>query len=394
MEKIKLTSINTIILGYKEFIFDDFIKKMNDNFGKDYSVFYYEEDKKFGVMFDGFMYELILDEIIIYNYGSFISILKQLDDRRVKIEQENAYIKSEKDRRDEIIKNAKNDIIPGDEARRVYLEYLKDELKPIFRLKKYFNNLRSDILSSRKNYTFFYENDIVNVLFMFIILTAIILAYFVICAAIVFLGNNGYLKFYCPINFKILNVMWGCLLPLYRFPLKFIAFSIETLLYRIFRFINCFNSYKRNEKKIIKYKIEVLSKQLERGIKEDKTLTNNSFDKTLYGLINENDMKFKTSILNKFYVIHKRIKNINSCDGRVVLLEELKQIALEYKKRIVDIKKQELDGNRLDINSYFSIEKDIVMRLRLLEKNMLEIRGRDVDEKVVGGRRIRAKCKK
>lgn len=43
MKEMKLTSFNTIIFGDKELLVVEFFKKLNDNLGDDYSV-YYEED--------------------------------------------------------------------------------------------------------------------------------------------------------------------------------------------------------------------------------------------------------------------------------------------------------------------------------------------------------------
>ena len=384
MKEMKTTYFNTIILGDKELLLDEFFKKMNDNLGNDYAVYYEEDINRFKVIFDGEEYFLVLDKITMDNYkfgnySNFTRQLNQIVERTKEMEEDNnddEKIRLDKER---IIEDAKNGLIPNDKARRVYLEYLKDSRKFSFsKIKSYFSNIKSDLLKSSnllhdewiiktKIWPF---NQMWNELMYFLwglLISACICIVVAVCLELMRMFNGGDIY-----QAKYLKWMLLSFLPqtTYLVPMtKFIGFQVKQ---RFSRFIN----YGKN-KRLTKYKIEQLSEELERGSIGDKTF--DRFDKTLPEPVREQVNSLEDKIMRNLFSIVERLKYINSID-RQELLDEVKQIAVEYKSRLDGIRNQNLeDGLQLGGDNYFSVNQDILRRISILEQKMLEIRNNDVD---------------
>lgn len=388
MKEMRLSSFNTIIFGDKELLFDEFFIKLNDNLGDDYSVCYEEDTNRFKVIFDGVEYFLVLDKITMDNYkfgnySNFTRQLNQIVERTKEMEEENNDDEKVRLEKEKIIEDAKNGLIPNDKARRVYLEYLKDNRKFSFsKIKSYFSNIKCDLLKSydlmddwildTKIWPF---NQMWEGLMYF--LWGLLISSCIGAAVGYGLTVLEAVKGINPYEAKYLKWMLLSFLPqtTYLVPMtKFIGFQVKQ---RFSRLIN----YGRN-KRLTKYKIEQLSEELKRGSIEDKTFK--TFDNTLPEPIKEQTKSFKDPVLGNLDAILNRLQYINPTE-REVLRAEVKRIAEKYKGRLEEFRKQRLDESSqivlsLDNNSYISIINDIIPEINALEQRMNQIRNYDVEK--------------
>lgn len=388
MKEMKLTSINTITFGYEEFILEDFFEILNDNLSDDYSVYYEEDTNRFKIVFDGIDYYLILDKITMDNYkfgnyDNFTRQLNQIIERTKEMEEENNDDEKIRLERERIIEDAKNGLIPNDKARRVYLEYLKDNRKFSFsKIKSYFSNIKCDLLKSYDllddwiyNTNIWPFNHMWEGLMYF--LWGLLISSCIGAAVGYGLTVLEAVKGINTYEAKYLKWMLLSFLPqtTYLVPMtKFLGFQVKQ---RFSRLIN----YGKN-KRLTEYKIKQLSKELKRGCIEDKTF--NAFDKTLPEPIKEQVNRFKDPVLDYLGAISNRLQYINPTE-REVLRDEVKRIAEMYKGRLEEFRKQGLDESlqivlSLDNNSYISIISDIIPEINALEQRMNQIRIYDVEK--------------
>ena len=154
MKELYLTSYNTIAGdNFEEISVDKFFKIMNKNLGTNCNLTYTKYNNKFSVVFNGLLYDLVLDKIVmdnyaLGNYNEFTYKLKKLIDKTEgkkpnDYEFVGAFINDEESLA--IIKDAKKGIFPNINSKRVFLEYLKQSKKKSSGFINIFHTLFSDI---------------------------------------------------------------------------------------------------------------------------------------------------------------------------------------------------------------------------------------------------------
>lgn len=383
MKELKLTSLNTVIFDGEELLLEEFFKILNNNLGEDYVVYYEEDTDRFKVIFDGVKYSLMLDKIIMNNYkfgiyNSFTYELKKLVDKSTEFEQEGADIEETILREEKIIKNAEKGLLPNDEARRVYLKYLKNNKKFSFskiKIKSYVSNLVDDFKAScsfiedwifKTNiWPFNYMWDGIEYFGMTLI-GSVLIALSVSVGVGIKAGIDGFF------NFKYLYWFLLGLIPQTTYLVPVVKFLGIHAMIRFGRLRN----FGKN-KKLVNHKIKQLTEELNRKKIEDKNYE--YFDKTLEEPIKDQVNPLEDKIMRNLYDIVRRLEYINYTD-RQELLVEVRQIAEEYKNRIERIRKQGLeDMLQLGGDNYLSINQEVLGKIALLEQKMLNIRNNDVD---------------
>lgn len=136
MKMLRITSLGIVQSdnGF-EMVLEDFLKKLEKQIKKaNYSVIYNEEDDNFNIVYNGKEYLLELDNEEMDN--EIISKLKMLSDiKSCELKKEN-----EKQRREKIIKDADEGILPDDEAKSIYLNILKKQKLLLAEIKEYFSD--------------------------------------------------------------------------------------------------------------------------------------------------------------------------------------------------------------------------------------------------------------
>lgn len=383
MKKLRLTSFNTIVgEDFNEMFVDKFFEIMDTRLGDNYAIYYEEYNNRFKVIFDGVKYYLTLDKITMDNYAfgnynNFTLKLKRLIDRVQGIEQEKDDEEEIALRKEQIIEDAEKGLIPNNEAREVYLLYLKNSKKFSFsKIKSYFSNLIDDFKSSYN----LVDNWILNTNIWPFDRMCEGREYFGYCAIVSFFIVE-FLTIGLPFaaevvsgqfNYKWLYWFLLSLLPqtTYLVPvIKFLGFQAMMRYERLIAFIET--------KKLSNYKIKQLTEELKIGRIQSNTY--DSFDKTLPEPPKEQKNPLEDNILKKLDDIVERLKYINLADRRA-LFDEVKDISSEYVSRLENIRDQDLEGNiKLCEDNYFRLNTDILSRIDSLERRMYQIRMNDVD---------------
>lgn len=384
MKILRLTSFNTIIGdNFQEMFVEDFFKIMNNKLGDNYAVYYEERNNRFIIIFDGSEYYLTLDKITMDNYAfgnynDFTFKLRQLVDRIQGIEQKNGDEEEIDLRKERILKDAKKGLIPNDEARKVYLEHLKNSKKFSFsKIKSYFSNLIDDFKSSYRTVDdWIWNTDIPPFDFMYegvpYFLCCVIVSFFIALGVTLVVGfidvaSSG------PLATKWLYLYLLSLLPQTTYLVPVMLFGGTQVKIRLNRLI----SFIKN-KKLNKHKIKQLTEELKIG----RIQPNNydRFDKTLPRPIKEQNNPLEDHILKNLYDIVDRLKYINPTD-RKSLLDEVRDISNEYVRRLEKIREENLeDGLKLGEDNYLGLNTDILSRISLLEQRMYQIRMNDIDD--------------
>ena len=364
---------------------DKFFEIMDSRLGEDYAVYYEEYNNRFKVIFDGVKYYLTLDKVTMDNYAfgnynNFTSKLKQLIDRVQGIEQENADEKERALNKEQIIKEAEKGLIPNDEARRIYLEHLKNSKKFSFsKIKSYFSNLIDDFKSSYNLVdNWIWNTDIPPFDFMYegvpYFLCCLIVSFFI--ALGVTLGLTIAEAVSGQFTNKWLYLYLLSLLPQTTYlvpPTKFLGFQAMMRLNRLIDFIQT--------KKLTNHKIKQLTEELKIGRIQSNTY--DSFDKTLPEPIKEQDKPVPDPVLQNLRDIVKRLKYLNTEDKNS-LLAEANAIADEYVDRLKGIIEQELEeGLQLSLESRLTLQSEMFGKIKSLELKMVQIRTNDLETKSI-----------
>ena len=362
-----------------EMILDDFFKKLEKNIKReDYNVLYNEKNNNFDITFDGTNYVLELDSEIMKNYieGKYNNItlrLKKLSNTELDLKKKKKEIKLEDDkkelaiqRRNEIVENARKGILPNDEAKSLYLEELKKEKR--FSFRNIFSILKKsheDNEEIRDNVEWFiyqhtiFESNVGYIFaggFMSSICSTLIPAFIGLFKSIV--GNAE--------NFNF-NLFWQIPLGAFFLPSTIYLYPVATYIGNLVK--NTINHFKN--KRIIKHKIKELKKALKHT--ETKSISMETFDKTLEEPIINNTYYFKDIIYKQINDLISRLEYINKND-RNKLLIELRKILNEYDTRSKSIEK----GNGLIDDNMFKLQSDIVGKIALVESEMVSVRARDI----------------
>lgn len=348
MKELYLTSYNTIAGdNFEEISVDKFFKIMNKNLGTNCNLTYTKYNNKFLVVFNGLLYDLVLDKIVmdnyaLGNYNDFTLKLKKLIDKTEgkkpnDYEFVGAFIDDEESLA--IIKDAKKGIFPNINSKRVFLEYLKQSKKNSSGLKNIFNNLFSDI------------KDIYNHYWKKVEWPVIFEAFSSKPAVILGILN---LKFAIPLFGLIIG---GC----------FIA-----------------NSYFLLQKNISRFKAKRITNQnikcLELEIKKDELkLIENKRENE------EKVEKIDDSILKEIANLFIRLEKINSSE-KTKIKEDLLKIRTDYIEGRKKIQENELDDCfTLGENNIFGLKQEMLERttevdFKLHQLEDISAENRDFDE--------------
>lgn len=133
MERLRITELGTILSddGF-EMTLEKFLKKLEKKVkSKYYSVIYNEKDTNFYIRYNGYEYVLELDsklkeDVIKRKYDDSISRLMKVSNAQPEMNKNCVEIELDEKRRKKIIDDAENGILPNDEARFIYLDYLEN----------------------------------------------------------------------------------------------------------------------------------------------------------------------------------------------------------------------------------------------------------------------------
>lgn len=418
MCELKLTNVNTIVSSdgnFKELIVDDFFDILNKKHGRDYAVYYEADENKFIVIFKGVEYYLTLDKITMENYfigkdNKFTSKLRSIVNKTEKMEkriadeeEQEALMAIEREkkvaemaRRRKIIRDAEEGIIPNDEAKKIYLDYLLEEKRLSNRIKKYFKNLGSDFRSSlRAIQNKFYgathgNSNITQFIIILIIILFSVLGIISIGKCIWVMGSDVLKFFYnlltnftfdfvSSFDMSIFSLLKYSLLPLGIYPIVLGVSVISTIKKRICRLLH----YGEN-KRLRNYKIKELTDSLALGNVSDKAI--DFFDATLNPEEKvENSIPIDDYVMGYLGDIVVRLKYINTADSEK-LLSEVEELATEYKQRLEKFRTKELNESHSEINLEIDPETERSLKIDILVKasricdKMLQIRGHDVEK--------------
>lgn len=357
-----------------EMILDDFFRKLEKNIkSEDYNVLYNERNNNFNITFNGTDYVLELDSETMKNYieGKYNNItykLKKLSNTELDIKRQQKEIELEEEkkelaiqRKNEIVENARKGILPNDEAKSLYLEELKKEKRFSFRnIFSIFKKSHEDNENHRDNvedFIYEYSNSESNIGYIF---------EYGFMVSVVSLLIPTIIMMFKEFNIDY-NLFWQIPLDAFFLPSTIYLYPAATYISKLIK--NTINHFKN--KRIIKHKIKELEKQLKCA--SSKSISMETFDKTLEESIINNTYYFKDIIYKQINDLISRLEYINKND-RNKLLIELRKILNEYDTRSKSIEK----GNGLIDDNLFKLQSDIVGKIALVESEMVSVRARDI----------------
>lgn len=387
-----LTPFNTIKGDdFSEIFVSDFFNILNSNLDKNFGAYYIEESNNFKIVLDGEDYYLKLDEVTMNNYlfgryNDFTRELRSVIEKTEKRDKGELAIKNDKKMKEEIIEQAEQGIIPNDEARRIYLEHLKNNQKFSFKkIQSYFKNLKDDFKFSKYQLNdwvlqtkIFPFNIIPDIAFWFwmTFLASLITGSIVITT---FEETNNAIELWECIRIslipQIINVVPG---------IKLIQNQINN---RYFRFLEFYNN-----KKIKSHKIKQLTSELKYGPRE-------LVDKTYTELANARyEEKPTSAILQELSEVASRIKYLKEEDKKVCG-DMAMAILDEYTKRAKEINlANSSNGIVLDLDGELSLKSDMICNIKKLEDEIdkrmdvtIKNQGIDTDYEIVA-RQIEEYC--
>ena len=384
-----LTPFNTIKgTDFGEMFVGDFFNILNSNLDKNFGAYYIEESNNFKIVLDGEDYYLTLDEVTMNNYlfgkdNDFTKRLRKMIDKTEQRDKGELVIKNDKKMKEEIIEQAEQGIIPDDEARKIYLEYLKNNRNFSFKkIQSYFKNLKDDFKHSLQCNNNWFEDIKIWPLkcaedgIHYFLLT-------ILMSSIVFLIEAGALS--------IIQMIFGASVENFYKYLPLIFLPQTTYLVPVIKLIQnqIKNRYLRllesiNNRKINKHKIEQLTRELKYGPRE-------LVDKTFAELPKTRDEEKPTSaILQELSQVASRIKYLKEEDKKVCG-DMAMAILDEYTKRAKEINlANSSNGIVLDLDGELSLKSDMMCKINKLEEEIdkrmdvtIKNQGIDADYEIV-----------
>lgn len=318
METLKITSLGTIQSdnGF-EMILEKFLKKLERNIKYTYyNVMYNEKDTNFYILFDGEEYVLELDSetkrnILYGKYNNYVSRLMKLSNNQSELYKKCIEIQMDKKKKEKIIEDAEKGILSNDEARVIYLEYLKDLRADVLRAYLY------DYIPRIDGNLEEYEEDFLKVSLVFATVGFLIGA-----------GISG-------------NV--GSIYPL--IGVTGFAFLIPTCFTRLATFLGGDYSLIQTikQRKIIKHKIKELEKTLNIRKSKSNNKENNYIEDN--NLIKYCSYNFKDVVYKEVSNLLDRIDSITNCSDKIELKRNVKSILERYNIGLKEAQKGELGSS-------------------------------------------------
>ena len=315
-----------------------------------------------------------MNNYIFGKYNNFTKELKQIIDKTEQRDKSRIVIKTDEHDKKEIIKQAEQGNIPNEEAKRIYLDYLKKTQKFSFKkISSYFNNLWEDFKFSldRVDDWFCETNmwpfnrcyDGFIELFFESILCSILIFLIITCICVIIEGIG--ISFEKCYKYLLLTFVPQ---TTYLVPaIKLIETQIKKRFSRIIDVIN--------NKKIISHKIEQLTNELKYGPKE----ISDKFDEILPQPIKEKKNPLEDNILQELSKLVDKLEYIN-LEQRKILLDKVKAISNEY---IEKLKKINFDNSKvglfLENDSYLKLISDILGKIAILEEEIYQIINKNIE---------------
>lgn len=318
MKTLKITSLGTIQSdnGF-EMILEKFLKKLERNIKKkNYNVLYNEKDTNFYILFDGEECVLELDSetkrnILNGKYNNSISRLMKLSNNQSELYKKCTEIQMDTKKWENVIKEAEKGILPNDEARVIYLEYLKD--------------LRTDVLRA---YLYDYDTEFDD---------SIDESEKKFLAASLFFTLMGF-SVGAKISFEI-----GSIYPL--IGLSGLGFLVPSFFIHFLGFLTGDYSLIQTikQRKIIKHKI----KELEKALNIRKSKSNNKENNYIEdnNLIKSCSYNFKDVVYKEVSNLLDRIDSITNYSDKIELKRNVKSILERYNIGLKEAQKGELGSS-------------------------------------------------
>lgn len=329
MQTLKITSLGTVQSDdFFEIVLEKFLKKLERNIKKKkYNVLYNEKDTNFYILFNGEEYVLELDseekkKILEGKYSDYISRLMKLSNNQPEIYKNCVEIALDTERKEEIIENAEKGILPNDEARVIYLEYLKELRVDVLRAYLTGYNPKIDDTIEEGEKTFLK----ISLLF----------------------SSVGFL-----IGAGISNVLES-IYPLIGF--SGFGLLVPTFFIRLNDFFDGDYSFIEviKQRKIIKHKIKELEKSL--NIKKSKSKNVNE----VLVPIKTYSYEFKDTIYKEISNVLDKIENVTNKSDKIELKRNVKSILERYNIGLKEAQKGELGSDDV-VALQYRIKKEILV---------------------------------
>jgi len=380
---LRISELGTVCGDNFEILTNKFLKKLEKNYQSDaYNVSYNEKDNNFDITYDGIEYILELDTETMKHYleGNYNNItlrLKKIINAELDLIEKNEKEREQKrkenieiNRRKHLIEDAKKGIIPNDEARNIYLDYLEKEKK--FSLKRILNIFKQSHEDNKKHREkiiryIYHRDDMFDTPFSFTLglgLCILICSAFIV--ATIHAALNSHFKRELNLDFMYLIALGVSIIPtlIYLSPLATYSFHLIK------------NTIKHLEnKKLIKRKIKELKEKLKHTNK--KSIAMDTFDKTLdlNKSVGKKANEYKDYVYSEISKLIQRLEYINSSD-RKVLLAELRSVLNYYDTGIKEIEKSK---DKLSLNGVYNLQNETTKRIAGVELKMTMARIKDMN---------------
>lgn len=374
MNRIKISSFQTVYgENFEEVTLKDFFAKLEKNIeSNDYNVNYDEKTNRFIITYAGINYILELDEKTANNYilgiyNDITLLLRKLANLEDKVTKKNDSIKKYNEQKEIILKNAlENNSLPDDNAKMIFLEYLKKSKRFSFKkIKDYFINFKSDISKSydstriiRKHIWPFNGVDD-DWLFARISIAAIVQAFVAIIISTFFIFIT---KRQQPIML-FTSIIVGDVVPYLIYTLPACVFLKEQVKNRFQRLINSIK-----KKKITNRKIKQLTKELKNSSLDSSNIEYSEGKNN--NLSQVEAYEYSDTIYTEINNLANKLIYINVKD-RAPIIRELKDILDEYNNRVKKINENSSSKKiELDKDDMIKLKMDIISKISILENKI------------------------
>ena len=387
MNELAISDFETIYgEGFQEILLDKFIKKMEKKILKNngnnkfypYAFYYENENKRFKLVYKGIKYYLKLDEEVMLDYslGIYNNITLKLKDLVDKFDE---ILNEEKENliKKEIIENAKNNIIPDDNAKKIYLEYLKDTKK--IKITDYIFGIWNDIKNiGRTHLKWCEKNSLIES-----IINSVPFVYFshldddpgdvrpcilFTCAHI----SVGLLSIYSslcglyPLNIVLHYLLLSIIPTVALYSLAYIQNRVT----RLISFIE--------EKKLTTHKINQLTEEL--GISFTRKIASEcSLEKTIV----KTKISFYKKVMNEINLVIDKASLIASKEQQQYYVTKLRELLTDYTSRYKRIDEDIGEIINLDAECEITLDIDIRLKLLSIEREIDRLLHKELDDKQI-----------
>lgn len=374
MNRIKISSFQTVYgENFEEVTLKDFFAKLEKNIeSNDYNVNYDEKTNRFIITYAGTSYILELDEKTANNYilgiyNDITLLLRKLANLEDKVTKKNDNIKKYNEQKEIILKNAlENNSLPDDNAKMIFLEYLKKSKRFSFKkIKDYFINFKSDISKSYnstriiRKHIWPFNGDVISTLEN-IILASLIQTTLatVICLFVkIHAGLEEANRFLLP------SMGVGAATPYLIYIIPVGVFLKEQVKNRFQRLINSIK-----KKKITNRKIKQLTKELKNSSLDSSNIEYSEGKNN--NLSQVEAYEYSDTIYTEINNLANKLIYINVKD-RAPIIRELKDILDEYNNRVKKINENSSSEKiELDKDDMIKLKMDIISKISILENKI------------------------